>query len=120
MRAATLLAELINKLRADPMADVGEESGKLLELAVNRERELEELLALVLFSSGTPVYQLERGDLAECAEVLGAHPGVMVERWPNGYVPPNRTIGRPPIVMQLTLLNSREKELRRAGQPREK
>ena len=118
MSAGKLLGELINELRADPKADVSEKSCKLLELIVNRE--FEEILALVLYAQGTPVFQLERIDIEGTAAALGKHPGVVVERWPAGYVAPNRPAGSKPIVMQLTLENSREKELRLAGRPKEK
>lgn len=120
MKAEKLLCDLINTLRADPKADVKELAGQIVHEIVNHsDNQFETLLASVLFASGTPVFHLERADIAEAALALGTLPGVKVERWPQGFIAPNRAAGSKPIVIQLTLENSHERQQRLAGRPKE-
>lgn len=120
MKAEKLLTDLINTLRQNPQADVAQLAGEIVQAIVDHgDNQFETLLATVLFSQGTPVFQLERADIAEASVALGQNPGVKVERWPNGYMPANRPKGAMPIVMQLTLENSHERQQRLAGRPKE-
>jgi hypothetical protein len=105
LKCEELLTRIITMLRADPAADVGEPAGELLTALIECDR----LCAVVLFTQGTPIVQLERADLAEAEAALGPMPGIKVERWPQGYIAPNRPPGAKPIVMQLTVLNTAER-----------